>query len=673
MDVTLPNGVVVKGIPDGTTKAELATKLKSNGMDVPAEWMAPEPKQKSIGQQVWGGLSSLGEEIAGVGETALTGVTGIAAPVIGNIAGVGKSITGGKYGTQEGVQQGADLANKIREELTYKPQTAAGQRNVSAIGGLLADSKLEGLGPMGAEFEAPFAAGAKAAARAPQTTAALQAVPRVVGKAVDKTADVASKGLTLGKDVAGDVLGVRVPAARQEAAKAMQEAGATASSALTKSAQEEALRAKAMESVRKNLENEVQAAYQAPENLDVQGNAIRKSFTSAMDVAKQARAKTADEMFTLAKTKAAAKEASGVTVDTSNVVKPLKRLLAEADGIPDLTAQINKMISAVEGAGPTPKGTTINMGEGISVPVQGQKAAKSFEQLELTRRYLNDIGYSSDLEGYPAIVRSAARDAAKEIDNSMQSFVPEFGRYKAEYRRMSEPMESLGTRFGKAISGTEGGITEGAYSKVSSADLPSRLFRSKEGVDLMIDALAGGKNASKEARAAATKQVESMVQNWILESTRGKKPQARLEALQAPGMRGTLSAVPEVESTLTKQFGTVAGKEETAKSMQSLAKEAAERGVAKTKAASELKTELRLADDLAEGKSSKSKQEAFSAYRSILQKGAKQGLIPEDQYKAALNLIDRTSSLEEKSKIARTIASSIAGFSAFEKLKKYAQ
>jgi len=40
MDVTLPNGVVVKGIPDNTSKQELATKLKANGMDVPKEWMA---------------------------------------------------------------------------------------------------------------------------------------------------------------------------------------------------------------------------------------------------------------------------------------------------------------------------------------------------------------------------------------------------------------------------------------------------------------------------------------------------------------------------------------------------------------------------------------------------------------------------------------------------------
>lgn len=59
MDVTLPDGTVVKGIPDGTTKADLAKKLTSNGMKVPQEWLAPAapttPKQRA--QNFVGGLN----------------------------------------------------------------------------------------------------------------------------------------------------------------------------------------------------------------------------------------------------------------------------------------------------------------------------------------------------------------------------------------------------------------------------------------------------------------------------------------------------------------------------------------------------------------------------------------------------------------------------------------
>lgn len=41
MNVTLPDGTTVQNIPDGTTKAQLAEKLKANGMNVPKEWLAP--------------------------------------------------------------------------------------------------------------------------------------------------------------------------------------------------------------------------------------------------------------------------------------------------------------------------------------------------------------------------------------------------------------------------------------------------------------------------------------------------------------------------------------------------------------------------------------------------------------------------------------------------------
>jgi hypothetical protein len=43
MDVTLPDGRVIRGVPDGTTKAQLAAKLKANGIEAPADWIE-QPK-----------------------------------------------------------------------------------------------------------------------------------------------------------------------------------------------------------------------------------------------------------------------------------------------------------------------------------------------------------------------------------------------------------------------------------------------------------------------------------------------------------------------------------------------------------------------------------------------------------------------------------------------------
>lgn len=41
MDVRLPDGTIIKNVPDGTTKADLVQKLQRNGMAVPAEWLQP--------------------------------------------------------------------------------------------------------------------------------------------------------------------------------------------------------------------------------------------------------------------------------------------------------------------------------------------------------------------------------------------------------------------------------------------------------------------------------------------------------------------------------------------------------------------------------------------------------------------------------------------------------
>ena len=41
MDVRLPDGTIIQGVPEGTTKADLAARLQRNGMAVPAEWLAP--------------------------------------------------------------------------------------------------------------------------------------------------------------------------------------------------------------------------------------------------------------------------------------------------------------------------------------------------------------------------------------------------------------------------------------------------------------------------------------------------------------------------------------------------------------------------------------------------------------------------------------------------------
>ena len=78
MDVRLPDGTIIKNVPEGTTKADLAAKLKSNGMAVPAEWLQSTPQpapSKSAVQQIGEELRQIPRQL---GLTVRHGITGLA-------------------------------------------------------------------------------------------------------------------------------------------------------------------------------------------------------------------------------------------------------------------------------------------------------------------------------------------------------------------------------------------------------------------------------------------------------------------------------------------------------------------------------------------------------------------------------------------------------------------
>lgn len=51
MDVRLPDGTIIRNVPEGTTKAELVGKLKANGMAVPADWLGADTKPAPTDRQ----------------------------------------------------------------------------------------------------------------------------------------------------------------------------------------------------------------------------------------------------------------------------------------------------------------------------------------------------------------------------------------------------------------------------------------------------------------------------------------------------------------------------------------------------------------------------------------------------------------------------------------------
>lgn len=62
MRVELPDGRIIDDVPEGTTKAQLAEKLKANGMDVPKEWLGEQPTRRSPVKMLSSGKPAIGED-----------------------------------------------------------------------------------------------------------------------------------------------------------------------------------------------------------------------------------------------------------------------------------------------------------------------------------------------------------------------------------------------------------------------------------------------------------------------------------------------------------------------------------------------------------------------------------------------------------------------------------
>lgn len=69
MDVRLPDGTILRNVPEGTTKADLVAKLKSNGMAIPSDWLQSGPAtQSEPPPDPTKGMSTTQRTLAGIGQ-----------------------------------------------------------------------------------------------------------------------------------------------------------------------------------------------------------------------------------------------------------------------------------------------------------------------------------------------------------------------------------------------------------------------------------------------------------------------------------------------------------------------------------------------------------------------------------------------------------------------------
>ena len=147
MDVKLPNGTIIKNVPEGTSKEAVKQKAIAAGLakpedfgeaasttaDIPLYDDQNNPIEADASQQ-----QSSGEvnplNMLGPAEAALAAGTGAISSLAGAGAGVVKSIANGDYFAGKGPQVVEQTMQDFAQAGTYQPRTQAGQNIIGAIG-----------------------------------------------------------------------------------------------------------------------------------------------------------------------------------------------------------------------------------------------------------------------------------------------------------------------------------------------------------------------------------------------------------------------------------------------------------------------------------------------------------------------------------------------------------
>lgn len=163
---TSPNGKSydVQG-PDGATKeqafavlqqrlgsADGAAPAASNRAVAPLERLpgdtGPAPSLTSKhADGIADRLLGLGKSAVGLGEAGLSAVTGALVAPVGAAYGIGKTLTSGKYGTQQGIEEGERAGVELANKLTYQPRTQTGRDVLEDIGKSEALRLVQGVNP----------------------------------------------------------------------------------------------------------------------------------------------------------------------------------------------------------------------------------------------------------------------------------------------------------------------------------------------------------------------------------------------------------------------------------------------------------------------------------------------------------------------------------------------
>jgi hypothetical protein len=408
MDVRLPDGTILKNVPDGTTKAQLTEKLAANGYDIgmlgPVETAAT---RENVGAE----LPRFARENPRLYELAVK-ARQLAGPTVEMLATAGGGALGAPLGPA-GIVGGAGLGYGISKEALEAADVALGLKQPRTVNELITEPAMNVL-----------------------TGATLEAGGRVAGPLIEKGLGALGRGATR---VAGAVEDIRqlpnqfaariarksfeTPANLEAGRNALRQAITSesdlmASQALTQGGVISPTTQTALAEAAKRVAPAAKAAKETAQELGRQ--TTLKAITPDIKQAVKLRAETADPFYKAADEMVA-------TVDDT-----LKNIF---DRMPSSVLDDAMEIAKIEGK---PFNIAKVKGQPLSVNVGDNLTG---QQMHYIKRALSDKAYGSEAAtGLGRDAQSATRSLLDEYLGAFETKIPPYGEARRIYSDLSAPV-----------------------------------------------------------------------------------------------------------------------------------------------------------------------------------------------------------------------------------------
>lgn len=385
-------------------------------------------------------------------------------------------------------------------------------------------------------------------------------------------------------------------------------------------------------------------------HLGQQGETVGNAYSSAINLASKTRSEGAKVAYEKSDQAVAAFDASGKKIDVKPALASIEAVLPHLENIPDKNAKLSKIVAAMKGS-PKPPGAP-GIVDVTGKPFKAPEAdGLSARDLIEAKKYVQEIAYSSPMEGYGSDVRNLAMDAYKKLDAQLSAAIPKHRQASEIYRKLSVPLETLNTRIGSVLTDTVGGIGKDAYAKFPKEKFPQAVFSNSQNVQMLEDAIAGGKDVTGKVRVQAKAQVDKMYENYLMEKIRGGANDTQgagaLKRLQGSDIRPRGERFPQVHAGAERTFQTEADKARQVSELGEASKISRNRAASADAEKIRMRSELEMADSLASG-SPKQQAEAFTKYAAALRSRVKDGDLSKDTFKEILGYVGRAEAQQEK-------------------------